>query len=542
MNAATRAIVAHELRLHLGRWRFLSALAALVLLAHAMWIEPDAGATLLRIGGARALPDSTMLALAYGAELPLWIGLFGFFAVRGQAREDWASGMGAIIATQPVGNVRLLAARWLAAMLAVMALAVACLVAVLLVHAAHLREAPDLAVYLRAWGLLVTPAVLFAASMAVLCDASAWLIGRSGDVLFFAAWSACAFAMQASWQQPSARWNPLLLVDFAGHYTALVHLASALGTADLSLGGRSSFDPAVAALRVPPAVWTPAFAALRIACAVLALSPLLLAFHCFHRYSPDRLQGRAGWLRAAAWPRRLRSDALARCGQWLSASLQVPPRALLGVALLRRGLAAQVLAEAALLLLGNPLAPIVLPACWLLGALALADGQPGGGGAMSACVALWGIAIAMIGTREYEDGWSSLSRSVPGGARLRYWRQWLAALLLGIACCAGFLGLRLAHAPLSALALLAALVALSALTVSMGHIARAPRPFLFLLLLVVFVSDRLGEVAALDWLASRHGIGPGMLAIELAVAMAFVAGGYWLSTPRDTGGMVGEAA
>ncbi|MDT9001113.1 hypothetical protein RQP53_17675 [Paucibacter sp. APW11] len=554
----THAIIGHDLRRHLGRWHFRLAVVALAVLVHLLWIAPEDGATMLRVGSASAAPNSAMLALAYGSELPLWIGLFGFIVVRGQVRQDWTSGLGAIVAALPVGNLGLLFGRWLAAVLAVSMLSLASLAAVLVLHSRQLnwQQVPaEAAAYLQAWCWLGTPAILFAASMAVLCDAWAALIGRLGDLLFFALWFMSAFAMEPFWRGAAAASNPLLLLDFAGHYSAAVQLTQLFGTVDISLGGRSSVEPGLAFVQLPDTFWTMALIQQRALCALLALIPLVLAASVFHRYSNDRLRGsgnfmaaerdgpgvmtRLGAARAVPWQRLLAAFGQFNAPLDLLNRLLTPllrlVRPLFGLASrlsTSSGLAGQVVAEMALTLAVSPAIMLLLPACWLLGLTAFGgtgdESAPGGGGPLLICLVLWGCAISTVSTREHEDGWSPLSACAPGGTWRRHWRQLLAALLFGVAFSATFLLARLLRDPVAALALLAVLTAVAAAATLLGRLAGVPRPFLFLLLLGALILDRLSELPALDWLGSRHPVSTAMLVTELAVAAGLAMAGYFI--------------
>jgi hypothetical protein len=194
----------------------------------------------------------------------------------------------------------------------------------------------------------------------------------------------------------------------------------------------------------------------------------------------------------------------------------------------------QVLAETALMLSAQPVAIVALPLCWALGiAPAGDDAGRANGGALLAALVAWGSIASVVASREHEEGWSAVSRASPGGVAGRHARQCGAAFALGVVMLATFLATRLADDPLAALALLAVLATLASLAVTLGHLARAPRPFLFLLLLSALVLDLLDEVPALDWLGIRHAVAPSLLAVEVALAAGMALAGLLLVDWRE---------
>lgn len=537
MTASLRTlglVARHELRGHLGRIRFALAWAALAALAQLLWMGTASDATMLRIGAASAAYDAPMLSLVYASELGLWLGLLGFLVVRAPVRREWQEGLGSVLGALPVADADWVLGRWLGAVGALALLSLGTLGAVMLVHAAHVAAPLEPAVYLRTWCWLTVPALLFAASMATLSDALAGLVGRLGDVVFFVAWWTCAFLMAPFWQGPGAASHPLLALDFPGHFTAATRLAQALGDGDISLGGRASFNAALPFVHVPadlaatPSAWW-----LRAACALLACTPLLAALRGFHRWSPDLRpgEGRGASSLPARWLARLNAP-LALLNR-AAAPLRAVVRPLLALAARHPGPLGQVLAEAALTLAAQPAAIALLPVCWALGLVPGDDDGTASGGALRLALVAWGAIASVIASREHEEGWSALGRAAPGGLSGRHWRQWGAAFVLGLACLVTFLVVRLAGDPLAALALAAVLATLASLAVILGQLARAPRPFLFLLLLAALVLDRLDEVAALDWFGTRHAVSPSLLATEAALAAGLALAGPALVAWRE---------
>lgn len=86
MNGAFLTMVGHELRRHLGRWQFVLVLAATVVVTRMFWVDPQSGASMLTVNRTRVDYDSAVLALMFGAMVPVFAGLAGFYLLRGRAQ------------------------------------------------------------------------------------------------------------------------------------------------------------------------------------------------------------------------------------------------------------------------------------------------------------------------------------------------------------------------------------------------------------------------------------------------------------------------
>lgn len=242
----------------------------------------------------------------------------------------------------------------------------------------------------------------------------------------------------------------------------------------------------------------------RVACALLALLPLIPAIALFHRFSPDRVKlagGRRRWSPAAVLNR-------------LARPLAAGAKPLFALAARSPGLPGRLLAELGLTLAANPLALAALPLLWLFGA-GLAPAALGG--LLAVAVALWGVLISDISVRDYQAGVDGISASADG-ATPRYLRQLLASYVLGLLFCAPVLLRWLVHAPLRAAALLSGLLALAAGASLLGRCTRSGRAFLALFLFGLYISIQAGKVPALDV------VGFNGVANPLSVATQLVAG------------------
>ena len=287
--------------------------------------------------------------------------------------------------------------------------------------------------------------------------------------------------METLWRLPDARWNPLLLIDGPGHYSVLAHLSAALGTHDISLGGRSSFETSLSPVHLPEGAWWRELALSRTLACLLMMMWLLPAIRWCHRFSPDRLTSAVDGLPSSSdGVFGSIANILRRASAW--SWLHWPARRALVAAARSPGLPAQVLAQTSALLLRNPFVIVLLPISGISGLLAPMDTPMYAQPVFLLCWSMAGIVISAIGSHEHQEGWSPLTQCVPGGAAHRFLRQWAAAVLLGNLVCAGLFASHAWHAPMAALMEQIAMLAFTALAIVLGQLAKSPRPFLFIVL------------------------------------------------------------
>jgi hypothetical protein len=510
-----RTLALAEVRMRLRRPSTLVTLLAVVALSWLMIPDPAAGSTLLAIDGARVRYTSATLALGSAAMGALLFALAGFFLLRGRMAEDLRSGLAGVIGASQAGNAVFVLGRWCGAVLYLLALVAAFMLTVVVCHLVRGEGPVQPFVYLQTYALVMVPMVLFAAGCALLCDSWAPLMGKGGDLLYFAGWVA-QLGMLASVVEPAAAPTALpvaISTDFTGMSAIVAALAAHLDVHNMMLG-IADFDAAKAPLALPDWVWTGRLVATRCAAAVLALVPLLLAIRLFHRFSPDRVQpGRA----------RLRRSPLALLNGWLRplARLAQP---LFALAVRLPGMAGQALADAALTLVA---APAAIGALLVTQLAALVVGAPALPALALGCVAFWGILASDLSTRDGDAALDGMACVVPGGAARRYWRQLAAALVLGLMF-TGIAALRLAFGdPLRAAALLAGVFALAALATLLGRTSGTARTFLALFLFGLYVSISAKDVAALD-VVGFHGMATPLTVLAWAGGGVLAAvGGHW---------------
>lgn len=507
-----RVVALTELRLRLRRTATLVTVLVVMALSWIMIADPAGGSTLLAIHGARVRYTSAALALGTAGQTVLLFGLAGFYLLRGRAAQDLRSGIAGVIAASIDGGARFVLGRWLGGVLYLFALLAASLATVVLAHAVRGEGPIEPLVYVLSYLLVFTPAILFAASCATLCDNLSILMGKGGDLLFFIVWIAQLSVLP---QLTSGHASPLiLLADFSGLSGVIMALSTQLDVTSLSLG-IADFDAAKAPLTLSGLPWTMQIGAMRACTALLSVLPLLPALWFFHRYSPDRVKpGRA----------RSRRSPLALLNGYLS-PLSRLCRPLFKLAANTPGVAGQVLADAALTLAASPAAIAVLlavqAAALLVAPAALAP-------LLLGSVVFWGILVSDLSTRDQDAGCAAMTAAVPGGASRRYWRQLAAAFLLGLMFTV-VAGVRVAllH-PQLALAWMSGLFALSALASFLGRSSGSARIFMVLLLSWLYVCINVVHAPPVDAIGT-NGVATGLsiAAWTCAGLIAALAGGLY---------------
>lgn len=514
-----RALVLNELRL---RTRRLSALVTLLVIVALTWLvvaDPASGRAMMVAGQQRIAYESMTLAFGTASLAGLLIGLAGFYLVRGRAQEDLRCGTGGLLGAAPIGSGLFLLGRWLGALAYLVALVGVLMLASLVLHLLRGEGPLQPLVYLGTYIGVLLPLLMWVASMAVLADAWAPLMGKRGDLLYFALWLAQGAALPIVMESGVTDLSPWLALDISGLSADILRMTKLLGVKHFGIGG-SSFDAGLGVLPMPDSFWTLGLIALRLASAALALLPLLPALLLFHRYSPDRVKLRAAGRRLLplALLQRVLQPLTRQLGSLLGATARLP------------GGSGPVLAEALLTLIAQPLALPALVVTAIGSSLAGAS-LPGW---LFTSAAAWGVLISDIAARDHQAGTTALGSAVPGGPGRRFLRQWAASLLLGLLFCAAVLARWAVAAPGSALVLLAGLVFLSACASLLGQLTRGGRCFLALFLFSLYLAGQVQDVAWVDVLGFNGAATPLTAATFLGLGLAAVAAGQELSRRRGS--------
>lgn len=515
MNAAPfLALVLNEWRLRSRRASTLVILLAVVGLSWLMVLDPGSGSAMMVVHKQRVAYESQALAFATTLIASLLFGLAGFYLARGRSQEDLRWGCAGVLAASPVTNTQLLGARWLGAFGFLMSMGTVVMLTVWVLQWVRGEGPLQPLPYLQMLTLGLAPGLMLCASLAVLSDAWAPLMGKRGDLLYWLLWMAQFAFIPASLAQGSIQLSGWQVFDIQGVSPLLVSLSRLMDVTHVQVGG-GPFDATLPLLHMPEGLWSRELVALRLGSMMLALLPLVPAVLRFHRYAPDRVKLRhpAGRWRAVL--------AL----QWLLRPLMRPFSRALGLVLPLSarlpGVTGRWLADVGLLLLSQPLLALVMLGGGTASAFVPGDALTG---VLAVALAAWGIAVADVSSRDPQSGTQALASAVPGGATERGWRQWLAAFGLGLLVSAPALARWVWDAPLSAAACVAGLLFLSMAAALLGRLTQGSRTFLALFLFGLYLNLQGTGVAALDVLGLSGDARPASVAAyAVAGALGVVA-------------------
>lgn len=516
--ALCKALVLNEWRLRSRRTSTLVIGLAVVALSWFMVLDPRSGLAMMVASQQRIAYESQALAFTTGLMMALLFGLAGFYLARGRSQEDLRTGTAAVLAATPVTNAQLLGVRWLGAFGFLLSLGTLVMLTLWVLQLVRGEGPLQPLPYLQMLVFGLAPGLMLCASLAVLCDAWAPLMGKRGDLVYWVYWVAqFAFLPVMLRDGGASQLNGWQVFDIQGSSALLVRLSQLMDVRHVSVGG-GSFDASLPLLHMPEGLWSAELVALRLGAMLLALLPLVPAVLRFHRYAPDLVKARPAGSRWAA----------VRALQWLLRPLLWPLGRALGL-LLRAsarlpGLPGRWLADVALLLLSQPLLALAMLAAAVASAWVPLAQLPV---VLAAGLAAWGLAVADVSSRDLQSGTLALASAVPGGAHERLWRQALAALGLGLLLAAPALLRWADDAPLRAAACLAGLAFLSAAATALGRLTEGSRTFLALFLFGLYLNLQKTGLAVLDLLglsgAATLGSVLGFAAAGLLGAVALVA-------------------
>lgn len=517
-SAAFNALVLNELRLRSRRISSLICVLAIIVISWLVVADPDSGRAMMTMGKQRVAYESLTLAFGTATLAGMLMGLASFYLVRGRAQEDLRSGTGGLLASAPVGNGLFLLGRWCGAVLYLLSLMGALMLSVWVLHLLRGEGTLQPWVYLQTYLLVLTPTLMLGASMAVLGDAWAPLMGKRGDLLFFFLWVAQFMFLPATMTSAHPSLSGWQVFDISGLTSHIVRMSELLHVQHFSIGG-SPFDKSLPVLHAPDNFWNLQLLALRLGSALLATLPLGLAVLLFHRYSPDKVKSReAGKMFALlAWVQRLLQPLSRAVNRLLPWCARLP------------GLAGQVAAEVVVSLSVSPLGLLLG-----LGVMAAGVASPANrlGPVLCAAAVLWGILISDIASRDHQARALAFTNAALGGPMARYLRQWLASLTLGLLFSLPVLLRWSLMEPLLAAALLSGLVFLSALASFLGQSTGSGRPFLSLFLFGLYISVQTPKMAWFDPMGFNGSATALTVGSYLVIGLVLLAAGQGLNQRR----------
>lgn len=495
-----------EARLRMRRTSTLVAMLVVVAITWLMIPDPASGNTLIAVGDARVRYNSVCLALGSSLLSSLLFGLAGFYLVRGRMQEDVRSGAGAVMASMPVSNRQFIFGRWLGGVAYLCFMVLVFLLTVLVLHLLRGEGPIQLGIYLQSYALVLLPACFFAASMALLCESFAPLMGKSGDVLYFFIWTTQIGAPVSMMNGgTSAGWNPALLFDFSATGTAMSRFHQVLASNHFSLG-IADFNHALAPVTLSEGFWSVDMIFARLLCLAVAMLPLLPAIFLFHRFSPDKVKS-AGVKKS--W-------SLLRLLNRLVRPLAAFSHPLFALSARLPGLPGQIVAELALTVATSPVVVIGIAVVMLLGSVLE---QAALSALVMVGVACWGVQIADLSVRDFQSGSEDLSGVAHGGRRYRYLRQLSAGYVAGLLLFFPVIVRWFVSDSGRALALVTGLFALSAAASFLGRLTRTARTFLALFLFGLYIATQARTVAVLDVVGFNGMANTGTIAGQLLLGM-----------------------
>jgi hypothetical protein len=513
------AIASADLAARLRRPATLVLLGLLLAAASTTFPDPSTGKGILTIGGKRAVYTSAALAVATAGLVPIFLGLFGFYAVSNAIALDRRSGAGRLYGASPVGSVDYLLGKLLGNLSLLSLVTLAFCGVVMAVQVVHGEARLEPLVFLAHVLVVALPTLLAVAVLALVFECVPFLAGRFGDVAYFFVWlltlSMPAFAGDAV----GAELPPLAAAfDWNGLGFLITQIQRATGSGSVTIGWGGG-APAGEAVVFPGFVFSAGMLGRRLLSFLPPLALLPVALLAFDRFDPARRLGAVS----------SRPSLAAR----VAARLSPAPARLLGVVVpaeagpIRPGLVSAALTELLVTLRLRPLLVVALPAAALV---AFAIPPATAGRLLAAAYALLALLLADVATREERTGLARVFAATPGaGGRVA------AVKLLGASAAALLLLVPLAAkasvaSPLALPAACAGALFAAALAVGVGLLTGSPKPFVGLLLALWYVAvNDGGRSAALDlagfggaatpesiagWTAAAAVLGAGALVLE----------------------------
>lgn len=175
-----------DLRERLRRPAFLVVVALTAIASFAFAPPSDAAYTIIDLGGYRGVYNAAWVGAMLTILLTQFVGLLGFFYVRGSIAYDIDSGVGQIIGAAPLRRPAYLVGKWLSgwATLALLT-AIVALMGVLLLLARGEAAGLDLLALLLPLLVIALPTMGLVAGLATLFDAVRPLRGVAGSIVYF---------------------------------------------------------------------------------------------------------------------------------------------------------------------------------------------------------------------------------------------------------------------------------------------------------------------------------------------------------------------
>lgn len=459
------------------RFRRSSTLVMFLLLSGLAYFfvsDPATGYALLVVDGQRrAVYNSAAIGMATALLVSIFIGMAGFYVISNAVSRDVRSRCGFVIASttmrsgeyvvaKAAGNLVFLALFTSGFMVSSMAM--------LLVR----NEAPlEPWVFVKQYLLIVPPALVLVAVLAIVFESVPFLSGRFGDVAYFVLYLV-GLALPALMPEGSAFARYL---DFGG----LVFTSEQMRPlTQLMINVR--FDPLKPLFVVPGFILNAEWAVARLVSLVAPLLLLVVAVRAFHRFDPAHVRNVEGRIRGGHLTRINRALKPLLCA--LAAFAPPAGRTSMQPALLRAAAAdARITFASCPLLLAGVLALAIAAIVCPTRAL-----RPG---ILTSAFFIAGLAIADVSCRERRSGTLTMIYSTPVLKSHFVWWKLIATMFVALAVTSVPLGRIALSYPASVPTVVAGVFFVASAATALGVISVTPKAFtlLFLTLFYVVLND-----------------------------------------------------
>jgi hypothetical protein len=477
------SILLTDLRLRLRRPATLWLIVILSGFAYLMIPDPATGQALMVVDGARALYTSQVVATTTAALAAAMLSFVGFYLTSNALKRDLLARTGGIIAATPVSSGAYLAGKWLGATAYLALVSGIYLLSVMAMHLLRGEGPLEPLTYLLTYLLILGPAIVVVAALALAFECVPLLSGRLGDVGYFFLWAVLlAFGAIGAETGGVAR-----SLDVVGIGFVMQQVHAATGAQSLSIGV-TFYNPGAAPWILPPLRLHVATLIPRLATALLALPALAVARLAFHRFDPARVRGRDQASGGRLIPKiSLFLKPLTRLVS--SAGAVIVPSA--------PGALRAILAETVMTLCQSPL--VVVAWLGVLVATVVGSGSTVRHTLPLVISALLALALADLSTRDRAAGTLPMLFGMPGVkpgyARIKLGGALLLALLFFLPP-----ALRVSFwSPATGLSFLVAAAFVAALATALGFLTRTPKTFMGVFLLFLYLVLNGAQAPGLDF-------------------------------------------
>jgi hypothetical protein len=318
---ALLAIAHADFRERVRRSSFLIVLLATVAASYAFVPARSAGYVTMGFSGHGGVYNTAWVGTLVAVLLVTVLSLVGFYLVRDAIERDERTGVGQILATTPMTSVQYTLGKFLShvAVLACVAVVTTVMAAVMQELRGEVRRIEPFQLVLP-FLVVVLPALLLVAALAVVFESLRWLRGAPGSVLYFFVWIAL-FTVPVISVAGNGRYQPSR--DPLGWASAASQIQQAVRERFPDYDGSFSLGGDISRRPVKTFVWGGLDATRdlgwRFLWALAAVAMAAGASLPFHRFDPERMSRRAGGDRPASGRARRGRPRWARLGERLAA-------------------------------------------------------------------------------------------------------------------------------------------------------------------------------------------------------------------------------